>query len=479
MGRHLATQLREYEVQFERLKAQRAAEAAAASQDQSLYAWYDTKCPCGLEPGDCKIHPRARWNQRPPEGDWSTYFLCCGRGFGKSKSATEWLRHQIESGRSKRAAIVAATAADARDVLVEGESGMLAICPPWNKPVYEPSKRRLTWKSGAIATLYTAEEPNRLRGPSHDCAIIDELAAWERPETFDNLKLGLRLGQNPQLFIATTPRPTKLLKSLVSDPDVITVRGSTYENELHLAPTFFNTVVAKYNGTRLGQQEIYADILDTTEGAWFANFDRKKNVSESAEYYPRLQVHLAIDCGVSRHVGAVWLQVENLDPFRRKVTVFGEYLREGAYSAENALAIKARGAELPCMGRADTIRLDPASVARTGVGPAAYGEFERVLGGRNFGKAPGGSVVDILDLMECLLDQGMLVIHPRCVHLIEAFQNYRRIERGGEFGGEPAPNQSPHEDMMDALRYGIKSQFPEGRIAPKRDFRQKRFMDIF
>jgi phage terminase large subunit-like protein len=145
-----------------------------------------------------------------------------------------------------RIALVAATAADARDVLVEGESGILSVAPPSCRPVYESSKRRLTWPNGAIATTFSAEEPERLRGPQHDAAVCDELGAWSRPETWDMLQFGLRLGRRPRCLVATTPRPTKLIRELLSreGSDVAVTRGSTYENRANLAAGFFNQVIA-------------------------------------------------------------------------------------------------------------------------------------------------------------------------------------------------------------------------------------------
>src|SRR5215475_7495633 len=139
----------------------------------------------------------ARPNQLPPPGDWSIWLLLAGRGFGKTRTLAEWACGQAASGQAGRIAIVAATAADARDVLVEGESGILAVAPPWCRPLYEPSKRRLTWPNGAIATTFSAEEPERLRGPQHDAAVCDELGSWSRPETWDMLQFGLRLGRHP------------------------------------------------------------------------------------------------------------------------------------------------------------------------------------------------------------------------------------------------------------------------------------------
>lgn len=392
-----------------------------------------------------------------------------GRGFGKTRTITEWARDMIESGQSRRMAIVGSTAADVRDVLIEGQSGILAVCPPWNRPRYEPSKRRLTWPNGAIATCYSAEEPNRLRGPQHDAAIADELAAWEYPETYDQLMLGLRLGQHPKLMIATTPRPTKLVKELVADPQTILVRGSTFENRPHLAPTFFDKVVAKYQGTRLGRQEIFGDILLISEGAWFARFDPDKHVSDTAEYDRRYPVHLAIDCGTSQTVGAVFYQVKQIGDYQHRVTVFGEYMKKGLYSEANAKAIMATSENLPSRGQLETIVLDPhGSGATTGIGPSAYSEFQRIFGSRRVSKAPGGSVIDGLDQVELLMETGCLVIHSRCEHLKMAFQNFSRKELRGDFLDEPAPNQNPHVDMIDALRYGVRSKFPEGREQQKR-----------
>ena len=152
----------------------------------------------------------ARPNQLPPPGDWQVWLLLAGRGFGKTRTLAEWVCQQAGSGQAGRIALVAATAADARDVLVEGQSGILAVSPPWFRPVYEPSKRRLTWPNGAMATTFSAEEPERLRGPQHGAAVCDELGAWSRPETWDMLQFGLRLGRYPRCLVATTPRPTKL-----------------------------------------------------------------------------------------------------------------------------------------------------------------------------------------------------------------------------------------------------------------------------
>lgn len=214
----------------------------------------------------------ARANQLPPPGDWwQIWLLLAGRGFGKTRTLAEWVCQQAASGQAGRIALVAATAADARDVLVEGASGILAVAPPWFRP--EPSKRRLTWPNGAIATTFSAEEPERLRGPQHDAAICDELGSWSHPEAWDMLQFGLRLGGNPRCLVATTPRPTKLIRELLAREgrDVVVTRGSTYENRANLAPGFFDQVIRKYEGTRLGRQELNAELLEDTPGALWSH----------------------------------------------------------------------------------------------------------------------------------------------------------------------------------------------------------------
>jgi len=199
--------------------------------------------------------------------------LLAGRGFGKTRTLAEWVCEQVLFGLASRIALVAATAADARDVLVEGESGILAVAPPWFRPIYEPSKRRLTWPNGAIGTTFSAEEPERLRGPQHDAAVCDELGSWSRPETWDMLQFGLRLGRNPRCLVATTPRPTKLIRELLAREgrDVVVTRGSTYDNRPNLAPGFFDRVIRKYEGTRLGRQELNAELLEDTPGALWSH----------------------------------------------------------------------------------------------------------------------------------------------------------------------------------------------------------------
>ncbi len=210
----------------------------------------------------------ARANQRAPSGRWTYWLMLAGRGFGKTRAGAEWVRGLAESGGAKRIALIAPTLHDARAVMVEGDSGLLAVSPPWFKPVYEPSKRTLTWPNGAVATLFGAEEPERLRGPQHDAVWCDELCAWKQAETtFDMMLFGLRLGRAPKALITTTPKPIPILKRLVTNPKARITKGTTFDNLKNLAPGFARDIVARYRGTRLGRQELNAEILEDTPGA--------------------------------------------------------------------------------------------------------------------------------------------------------------------------------------------------------------------
>lgn len=209
----------------------------------------------------------ARPNQLAPDGDWRVWLLLAGRGYGKTRTGAEYVREQVEAGNVRRIALVGPTAADVRDVMVEGPAGILAISPPWNRPKYEPSKRRLTWPNGAQASLFSADEPDRLRGPQHDAAWCDEVAAWRRPEAWDMLMMGLRLGADPRCVVTTTPRPVAHIKALLAAKNTAVTRGSTYENLDNLAPAFRDQIITQYEGTRLGRQELHAEILDDVPGA--------------------------------------------------------------------------------------------------------------------------------------------------------------------------------------------------------------------
>lgn len=218
----------------------------------------------------------ARDNQLEPYGNWLIWLVLAGRGFGKTRTGAEWIKKRVECGQAKRIALVAPTSADVRDVMIEGESGLLNIFPRSKKPLYEPSKRRITFYNGSIATAYSADEPERLRGPQHDTAWMDELCSFRYPSAYDMLMFGLRLG-NPRAIITTTPKPSKLLKEIMSNKGTIVTRGSTYDNRNNLASNFFNLVIKKYEGTRLGRQELNAEILEDVEGALFNRTNIENN----------------------------------------------------------------------------------------------------------------------------------------------------------------------------------------------------------
>jgi len=311
----------------------------------------------------------ARPNQLLPCGNWLTWLLLAGRGFGKTRAAAEAVRQLVcgstplEGTEYGHIAIVAETAADARDVCVEGESGILSVHPKDFRPHYEPSKRRLTWPNGARAALYNATEPDQLRGPQHGLAWCDELAKWQYAEaTWDQLQFGLRLGKNPRQIVATTPRPIAILKRILADKSTVTTRGQTIANKANLAPSFYTQVIKRYAGTRLGRQELNAEILDDVPGA-------------------------------------LWTR-DTIDIARRKITLPGMQRvvvavdPSGARSMDDEAAdsigivVAALGTDQRGYVLADrSCKLSPAGWARVAVD--AYHEFraDRLIAERNFGGA--------------------------------------------------------------------------------------------
>jgi phage terminase large subunit-like protein len=213
----------------------------------------------------------ARPEQLLPPGDWRTWLILAGRGFGKTRTGAEVVRQWIKHYPIVN--LIAATADDARDIMIEGESGILAICPSSEKPNYLVSKRQLKWPNGAKSLIFTADEPERLRGKQHMKLWADELAAWRYRESWDQAMLGLRLGNNPQAVVTTTPRPIAIVRELAKDPTTHITRGSTYDNEANLAPAFLAQIIKKYEGTRLGRQELNAEILDDNPNALWKRKD--------------------------------------------------------------------------------------------------------------------------------------------------------------------------------------------------------------
>jgi len=221
----------------------------------------------------------GRPEQQAPLGDWNVWLVLAGRGFGKTRLASEWVREEAKytTTGQRRFALVARTAADVRDVIVEGESGILNVTPPSERPHYEPSKRRLTWPNGNTATLFTADEPDSLRGPQFTHAWGDEIAAWRQtPDAagmtaWDNLRVGTRLGSHPKLLVTTTPKRVPILYSLLKESekgDIVKVtRGSTLDNSGNLSSAYLDTMLGIYDGTVLARQELYGEMLSDVDGA--------------------------------------------------------------------------------------------------------------------------------------------------------------------------------------------------------------------
>jgi phage terminase large subunit-like protein len=240
----------------------------------------------GLTPGEMTFL-NERWDvfahahQLPPVsaahgGPWLTWLMIGGRGAGKTRAGAEWVRAQA-LGRlpfanevAGRIALVGETEHDVREVMIEGVSGLMEIHERRERPVWMPSRKRLEWSNGAIAQVFSAEDPESLRGPQFACAWSDEMAKWRYAEaTFDMLQFGLRLGSQPRQMITTTPRPTALLKRLISEPTTVTTRAATVVNAFNLAPTFLQSVMGRYAGTRLGRQELDGEMIeDRSDALW-------------------------------------------------------------------------------------------------------------------------------------------------------------------------------------------------------------------
>lgn len=247
----------------------------------------------------------GRPDQLPPADPWSIWVIVQGRGGGKTRTGSEWVRRKVKSyGRTPpkgSGMLVGATAADVRDLMVEGPSGILTISPPDERPVYESSKRLLTWPNGAVAYCRSAEDPEGLRGPSLEWAWCDELAKWTYlDETWENLRFGLREGTRPQTCVTTTPRPLKLVRRVLAREypgTILAPRISTYRNAANLAPDFLAEMLAMHEGTRRGRQELYAELLDDTEGALWSHalIDRHRFTRQQADQLELVRVGVGVD----------------------------------------------------------------------------------------------------------------------------------------------------------------------------------------
>jgi len=257
-----------------------------------------------MERRRCDWSANARPNQHLPLGEWVNWLILAGRGFGKTRTGAETVRHWISAGH-RYVNLIGATTDDARDIMIEGESGILACCPRDERPEYKAYQRKLVWPNGAVSLIFTADEPERLRGKQHSKLWADELCAWRYPEAWDQATFGLRLGREPQAVITTTPKPTKLLKEIASDPATVVTKGSTYDNRSNLAKAFFDKVIKKYEGTRLGRQELNAEILDDNPNALWqrAQIDGTR-VASVPPHVTIERIVVAIDPAVTSNVNS-------------------------------------------------------------------------------------------------------------------------------------------------------------------------------
>lgn len=238
----------------------------------------------------------ARPEQLQPDGDWKTWLIMSGRGWGKTRTGAEWIHMMAMTNPGIRVALVARTAADARDVMAEGESGILA-CSGADRPEYEPSKRRVTWANGSMATTYSADKPDQLRGPQHHIAWADELAAWPRWDTWDQLQFGLRLGEAPRCVVTTTPRPLARLRKIAEHDQTYLTRGATMDNRLNLSRDFIRAIHDRYKHSTLGRQELEGELLSQLPGALFMRTDIEKHRVQKAPTLRRVVV--AVDPAVT------------------------------------------------------------------------------------------------------------------------------------------------------------------------------------
>ena len=394
----------------------------------------------------------ARESQKPPPGNWITWLYMAGRGAGKTRTASEWIRQRVYDG-AQRIALVGRTPADVRDVMIEGDSGLLNVFPPHERPNYEPSNRRVVFHTGGIGHVYSSEQPDHLRGPQHDTAWCDEMATFKGQDAWDNLQLGLRLGE-PRQIVTTTPRPVAAMRGLVKDPNTVLTRDSSYANRANLAPAFFAQVIQRYEGTARGQQEIMGMLLDSLPGALWTR-------------------------EMIRHVGqkdkdGMPLAPEILPALTRKVIGVDPSLGDGETSDECGIVGVAQGDDSKLYVLGDwSVRASPLGWARQVVRAyheikADYIVIERNAGGKALLKANIDSVQAGLRVRD---------VWAKEAKEMRASNPALKYELGEVFHAEPMPEledqlctwipgEGPSPDRLDALVWAIRSlTMPKYRIA--------------
>ncbi len=248
----------------------------------------------------------ARENQQPPLGDWHAWLLLGGRGSGKTRAGAEWIRAQVEGSSPlqgsacRRVALVGPTLLDAREVMIEGESGLRRCCAPDRRPVYSASRRRLEWPNGAVAYIYSSEDPDSLRGPQFEVAWCDEFCSWTYIEqTRDMLRFALRLGQKPRMVVTTTPKPIEPLRQMLDDTQTVISHARTHENKL-LPDYFLKEIERRYGGTWLGRQEMDGELIDDPVGALWTRDQLAQVFNQDELALERIVVAVdpPISCGI-------------------------------------------------------------------------------------------------------------------------------------------------------------------------------------
>ena len=397
----------------------------------------------------------GRADQQPPEGAWRTWLLLGGRGSGKTRSAAEWVRAEIESGRRRQIGIIGPTSDTARRDMVEGPSGIMNVCPPWARPSFEPASHRVVWPDGGVAHVFTAEEPNRLRGPNLDALWIDELAAMSNAEEmWDVAQMALRipgpLGDPPRAVVTTTPRAMPLLRAIIAADSTVVTRARTSDNAANLDASTLAYLREKYGGTRFGRQELDAELIDDLDGAlWSRGLLDACRVKRGSE--PRMQrVVVAVD----PPGGA------------------------GRSNAECGIVVAGIGADRHGYVMADLSgRYSPEQWARRAVDAFHGYAADRIVAEQNFGGA----------MVECTIrsiDPNVpirMVVASRGKQLraepIAAFYEQHRAHHIGDFaaledqmcGWDPAAS-GPSPDRVDALVWSmteLMSSRPPMRVSPR------------
>lgn len=396
----------------------------------------------------------ARPKQLPPSGDWLTWIVRAGRGFGKTRTGAGWVHERAIAYPGRWAALIGKTPADVRDYMLEGPGGILKNVPEKERPLYEPSKRRVSWPNGSWATVYSAEEADQLRGFSGDTAWLDEFAKYPNPrEVWDSLQFGMReiSTDMPRVLITTTPRPLPVLEEIEAKATTRTVTGSSYENRANLAPSWFQDTLAAYEGTRLGRQEIHAEILDDVEGRVYSSF--------SAKPYPDGNVDASVvDTGAELYVG----QDFNVNPMASVIAVkvvdechILDALETSVSNTEQVAAELTR--RYP--RRRIIMCPDPSGNARKTSAPVGQTDFTILRRAGFEVRAPHAAplVVDRENNTNAMLLQGSrrrVRIHPRAQSLIRAMKNLTYKE-----GTSQRDKASGFDHICDAHDYLLWQEF--------------------